>query len=304
MSGIHISAAIITLNESRVIAPLLQALSWADDIVVVDGGSDDATVEIARRHGARVVSHPFDNFAQQRNRAIDLARGEWVLSIDADECPTPRLVDEILWQTRNGRRAGYRIPIRSKIFGRKMRFGGTQDDRPVRLFRRDAARWSGSVHERLVVQGELGELRHHLEHDTIEDFSAFLTKMHRYTSLAAQRMTDNARPPRWRDTWLRPPFEVLRRLVWKGGILDGPHGWAFCLLSGLSEWVQAREHGRLWEVQQSADSDAAPNVKKHPEPRVFHCKIAMVSDTKQPLVVSRLHPQPNVVAHPLPVSQA
>lgn len=252
MSGV--SAAIITLNEADRMPDLLQSLAWADEVVVVDGGSTDSTVKLARDFGARVAVHPFDNFAAQRNRAIDLARGSWVLSIDADERPTPRLVSEIRWRVQSGRHAGFRVPIRSEIFGHKMRYGGTQDDRPVRLFRRDAARWTGEVHERLSVRGRIGELRHHLQHVTIEDLSAFLRKMHRYTSLAAERLVEAGQPPRWKDAWLRPPLEVFRRLIWKQGLLDGPYGWMFCLLSGLSEWVQAQRHRKLWEARRPSDN--------------------------------------------------
>src|SRR5262249_16906619 len=142
-----ITAAIITLNEQRHLPALLARLDWVSEIVVVDGGSSDDTLAIARRHGCRVIEHPFDTFAQQRNRAADLARCDWILSIDADERPTPAIIREIQWRITRGtslsetrgrfsarrRRAegpvAFRVPIRSRIFGRPFRFSGTQDDR-------------------------------------------------------------------------------------------------------------------------------------------------------------------------------
>lgn len=243
-----VSAAVITLNEERMLPGLLTSLSWVDEIVLVDGGSRDRTVELARAHGCRVLEYPFDNYARQRNRALDLATGEWVLSIDADERSTPPLEDEIRSLLIDPRRQAYRVPIRSRIFGRRMRYSGTQDDRPVRLFRRDRARWCGDVHEVLQLSGRVGSLRGWLEHETLPTLAAFLAKMHRYTALEAGQRVRTGRLPRQRELWLSPAVEVFRRLIWKKGCLDGPEGWAFCLLSGVSQWVLARKHRHLWRA--------------------------------------------------------
>jgi len=259
-----ITAALITLDEERNLAELLPRLGWADEIVVVDGGSRDATVDVARRHGCRVVSRRFDDFASQRNLAIRLARGDWVFSIDADERPTPRLVAEVRRRLDRPRFDAFRVPIRSTIFGRPLRRSGTQDDRPVRLLRRGSGRWVGRVHEVLRVGGRVGKLDGWLAHRTQDNLRVFLTKMHRYARLEAEARLAAGRLPNRRDAWLAPPREVFRRLVWKGGLFDGPGrlvwkgglfdgpaGWAFSLLSGLSEWVLAREHRRLWDVGNS-----------------------------------------------------
>ncbi|NQT16663.1 MAG: glycosyltransferase family 2 protein [Planctomycetes bacterium] len=243
-----ITAAIIAMNEARNLAELLPKLDWVDEILVVDGGSADATVAVAQGYGCRVSTRPFDTFARQRNHALDLATGEWVLSVDADERPTPRLAAEIRRATRSARNAAYRIPIRSSIFGRTFRASGTQDDRPVRLIRRGAARWHGSVHERLRVSGRVGQLEGWLRHQTYPDLHAFLVKMNRYTTLEVRARVESGRRPRRRDAWILPAREVFRRLVWKRGFLDGPEGWGFALLSGLSEWVTADRHRRLWAV--------------------------------------------------------
>ena len=240
-----ISAALITLNEARNLTELLPRLAWVDEVVVVDGGSEDGTADIARGHGCRVVVHPFDTFAAQRNRAIDLAREEWVLSIDADERPTDALIAEVPYRIA-GLHEAFRVPIKSRIFGRPFRHSGTQDDRPIRLFRRARARWVGDVHEVLAIDGLIGILHGPLEHDTLADLPTFLRKMHRYTTLEASHRVAAGRPPRVRDRWLAPPLEVARRLIYKGGILDGTAGVAFGLLSGLSKWVEADKHRKLW----------------------------------------------------------
>jgi glycosyltransferase involved in cell wall biosynthesis len=250
-----ITAALITLDEQRNLAELLPALDWVDQVVVVDGGSRDATLSVARRHGCCVASRRFDTFARQRNHALGLATGDWVLSIDADERPTPRLVAEIRRRIAQSRAAAFRVPIRSWVFGRRLRLSGTQDDCPLRLFRRHAARWIGDVHEVLQVSGRVDRLHHWLTHDTTPDLETFLAKMHRYARLEASRRAAAGLRPAWSDTWIVPAGEILRRLFYKQGLWDGPAGWAFCFLSGLSEWVLAREHHRL--MRATADSRRA-----------------------------------------------
>jgi glycosyltransferase involved in cell wall biosynthesis len=242
----RITAALIVQNEAANLVSLLPRLDWADEIVVVDGGSADGSAEVARSHGCRVFGRPFDTFARQRNFAIDQASSDWVLSIDADERPTDALVAEIRERLCEESTAAYHVPIRSTIFGRPFHYSGTQNDRPIRLFRREAARWSGDVHEVLQVTGHVGQLVSWLEHHTIPDLPAFLTKMDRYTALEAAARVAAGRCPRRRDKWIAPAREVFRRLIWKKGFLDGPAGWAFCLLSGLSEWVLAKRHERGW----------------------------------------------------------
>ena len=247
MTGVpRISAAVITLNEAANLPGLLRSLVWTDEVVVVDGGSQDSTVEIARDFGCRVLHQPFDTFAAQRNRALQSCTGDWILSIDADERCTPPLIEEVRARTRAADHAGYRVPIRRRIFGRKMRYSGTQDDRPIRLFLRTSGRWQGDVHEVLRLSGRVGQLQGWLEHETLPDLSAFLTKMERYTTLEARRRVAEGVPPRWRDMWLAPAMETARRMFVKGGLLDGPQGWAFCVLSGLSQWVLAHKHRWMW----------------------------------------------------------
>lgn len=253
----RLTVAIVALDEERNLAELLPQLSWADETLVVDGGSRDRTRDVARRLDASVVARRFDHFAAQRNFALERARGEWVLMVDADERPTSRLIDEIHLRIANGKNSAYRVPIRSQIFGRAMRYSGTQDDRPIRLVRRDAARWHGAVHEVCRVDGRVGVLRNWLEHRTLESAEAFLDKMHRYTRLAAAARVARNERPCCRDKWIAPPREVCRRLFWKLGLLDGPEGWAFCALSGLSEWVLAREHARLWREVHERDATVA-----------------------------------------------
>jgi len=242
-----LSAAVITLDEEQNLRELLPRLDWVDEVVLVDGGSRDATVEVAQAAGCRIASRRFDGFARQRNVALSMATSDWVLSIDADERPTPALADEIRWRVARTRASGFRVPIRSTILGRPLRRAGTQDDVPLRLVRRSAARWIGDVHERLRVEGRVGRLRSWLVHRTQSDLDEFLVKMHRYTDLDARaRVVANCRP-RAGARYVAPAREVLRRMFYKQGFLDGPAGWAFCLLSGWYEYVLADKHRRFWK---------------------------------------------------------
>src|SRR5205823_5804732 len=118
---------------------------------VVDGGSTDRTAAVARKLGAVVIHRPFDHFAAQRNAALAAARSDWVFFIDADEQPTPALVAEVRRSLHRPGHCGYRVPVRSTVLGRRFRFSGTQNDAPLRLVRRDAGSWVGSVHEMFVA---------------------------------------------------------------------------------------------------------------------------------------------------------
>lgn len=224
-----ITAAIIARNEAENLAELLPRLEWADEIVLVDGGSCDATRAIAEARGCRVVARRLDTFAAQRNYALEQATGDWILSIDADERPTPRLVDEIRRRVGLGRHAGFRVPIRSRLFGRRLRRSGTQDDAPIRLVRRGAAYWMGEVHEVLRVRGRVGRLAGWLEHDSTADLATYRVKMGRYNQLAAHARVSAGQRPHWHDPLVSGLREIVRRLLWKQGILDGPAGWWFSL---------------------------------------------------------------------------
>lgn len=245
----RITVAIVAKDEAENLRQLLPVLGWAHQtVVVVDARSQDATAEVAQEHGSRVLIRWFDTYAGQRNAALEMAEGDWVFWLDADERPAPGLVRELQERVGPARVHGFRVPIRSWIFRRRLRWSGTQDDRPVRLIRRGWGRWEGAVHERLRVRGRVETLQHGLCHWSTQDLDTYLAKMHWYACLESHGRMAAGVAPRRLESWWAPIRETLRRLCWKGGILDGPAGWAFCLLSGLGAWVAARQYQHLWQA--------------------------------------------------------
>ncbi len=247
MPSPRVTALIVARDEEANLPGCLDSVSWADEVVVVvDASSRDATESIARERADRVVVRAFDQFAHQRNAGLDAATGDWVFALDADERVTPALADEVHRALADPRRAevGYRVPIRSVVLGRQFRYSGTQNDRPLRLFRRDAGRWVGEVHETVSLAGEAGSLSAHLEHRTLPTISVFLRKLDFYTTLEARRLLREGSRPRRFDLTLRPLATFAKLYLAKQGFRDGVEGFLFCALSGVSVAV------RQWKLRE------------------------------------------------------
>jgi len=243
-----VSILILAKNEEQNLPGCLHSVSWSDEvIVVVDKSSEDRTEEIARLGADLVAVRSFDDFASQRNAGLELASGDWILAIDADERPTPELAREVRRVINETYRphVGYRVPIRSVVLGRPFRYSGTQFDRPLRLFRRDKGHWTGTVHETVELEGPSGQLRHSLQHRTIPDMATFLQKINHYTTLEAVKFHREGRKFRWWDVTLRPPWIFFKLYVLKKGFKDGLEGLVFCFLSSVSVAVRHWKHREL-----------------------------------------------------------
>lgn len=250
----RISALIIARDEAKMLPGCLATLGWADEVVVVvDAESRDETAAIARRKADRTVVRRFDDFAAQRNAALAAATGDWVFAIDADERVTPSLASEIREAVADprSRLAGYRVPIRSMILGRQFVASGTQDDRPLRLFRRRLGRWTGAVHETVALRGAAGELSRPLLHRTIPTMGVFLRKLNKYTTLEAVDLVRRNRPARRGDLAIRPLWTFARLYLGKKGFRDGPEGFVFCALSAVSVAVRGWKHRELLQLRRT-----------------------------------------------------
>lgn len=242
----RISALIIARDEAETLPACLDSLRWADEIVVVvDAASRDATEAIARARADRVAVRVFDDFASQRNAALDLATGDWVLAIDADERVVPELAQALRAIANDPApvHSGYRVPIRSVILGRRFTHSGTQGDRPLRFFRRGAGRWVGLVHETVALRGTTGRLTAWLDHRTIPDLGVFLRKIDRYTTLESRKLHAQGALPRRFDLTVRPLALFLKLYLGKQGFRDGAEGFLFCALSAVSALV------RQWKLR-------------------------------------------------------
>ena len=227
-----ISTIVITRNEAANIAACLDSVAFTDEVIVLDSGSTDATMQIAAARGARVVqANDWLGFGPQKNRALDLATRDWVLSIDADERVGPELRDEILRAVAAADAPdAWSMPRLSSFCGQFMRHGGWYPDRVVRLFRRGTARFSDDiVHERLVTQGRVGQLQAHLLHHTYPSLENMLEKMNRYSSAGAETMAGRGRSASPGRAVLHGAWAFIRSYVLRRGFLDGWMGLALAV---------------------------------------------------------------------------
>lgn len=224
----RLSLIVIAKNEEASIGRCLRSVAFADEMVVVDNGSTDKTVEIARTLGARVIEKPdWPGFGPQKNRALDAATGDWVLSLDADEWIEPPLADEIRAAIARADAAdGYNIPRRSRFCGSIVRFCGWSPDYVLRLFRRERSRFSvDKVHEHVDVKGRVEKLRNPIEHDSITDLADAEDKIERYAAAAAAALKAKGKTSSPLKAWLRGMGAFLRTYIWRLGFLDGKTGW-------------------------------------------------------------------------------
>ena len=223
-----LSVVIIARDEEDSIGAALESVQWADEVIVVDSGSADRTVEIARARGAKVlVTSDWPGFGEQKNRALEQATREWVLSLDADERVTPELRAEVAAVlAANGPHEAYEMARLSSYCGRFMRHGGWWPDRVTRLFRRGAARFSDDlVHERVVVKGSTGRLKGHLLHRAYEDLEEVLRKIDRYSTAGARMRHERGETGSVTRAVAHGAWAFFRTYVVRAGFLDGRHGF-------------------------------------------------------------------------------
>lgn len=245
-----IAAVVLTLNEEENIEECLASLAWADRRVVFDSFSTDRTVERARRAGAEVIQHPFENYALQRNAALERVEAEWIFFVDADERATPELAEEVQAVTTEERpEVAWWVPRHNYIFGRLTLGAGWYPDHQLRLVRRGFARWERPVHEIAVVDGPTGYLQNPLIHYNYRDLADFIARQKRYTDYDARVLLEEGVRPRF----YTPYSQAIRHFWWRfitlRGVRDGLHGLRLSLLMAYFEAVKYR---RLREMLRTA----------------------------------------------------
>lgn len=246
-----LSAVIITRNESTRLPACLASLAFVDEVVVLDHGSSDGTAQVAQALGAKVTQAPdWPGFGPQKNRAVALSMGDWILSIDADERVTPELRDAIQAAISQGRFDAYAINRRSSYCGQYMFHSGWYPDRLVRLFRRGAARFSDDlVHETLVTAAPVGQLAGDLLHDSFDDFESVLDKVNRYSSASAQALHARGVRGSLAKAIGHGLWAFLRTYLLRRGFLDGRLGLALAISNAEGTYYR---YLKLWLMQRSA----------------------------------------------------
>ena len=222
----RLSVIVIALNQEANIGECLASVSFADDIVVVDTGSTDRTVEVARAYTDRVLTTAWQGFGRTKNYALDQARGDWVFSLDTDERVPLALQDEIQAVVEaDGPLAGYRVPRKNYFCGRWIRHLGWYPDYTLRLFRRGQGRFGDrEVHEEVIMTGPVGHLQTPLDHYSYRSVSEYVTRMDRYARLAAVELAKRGRRPFPGELVFRPFFSFLHLYVIAAGISGGHTG--------------------------------------------------------------------------------
>ena len=250
----QLSVIIIALNQEANIGDCLASVSFADDIVVVDTGSTDRTVELARAYTDRVLTTDWQGFGPTKNYALDQARGDWVFSLDTDERVTPALQAEILATVAaGGPLDGYRVARKNYFCGRWIRHLGWYPDYTLRLFRRGQGRFRDrEVHEEVVVDGPLGTFKTPLEHYSYRSVSDYVARMDRYARLAAQELAKAGRRPCPGELFFRPVLSFFHLYFIRLGFLEGTPGYTLAVLMSMYKFLK---YYYLREIARGRDLD-------------------------------------------------
>jgi glycosyltransferase involved in cell wall biosynthesis len=248
-----LSVAIVAMNEAANLARTLASVRWASEIVLVDSGSTDRTVEIARSHGAKVYIESWKGYGGQVNSALDKCSGPWILNIDADEEVTPQLAAEIQ-SLLHGQPVfnAYTVPRLNNIFGRWMRHGGLYPDRKLRLFRKGAARLREDTepHATPKTSEQTGRLSGDLLHYQYPTLEVYIQHMRTYSTATSPlylrgRKTSESLPQFISNTLLNPLLTFVYNYILRGGFLDGREGLLFHLYhSAYVSW----KYAKAWEA--------------------------------------------------------
>ncbi len=237
-----LSAIVLTRNEERNIEHCLASLSWADELLVVDSGSTDATVALAQKYGATILEHPFTDFASQRNFAMQQAKGDWVLFLDADERITLELEEEIRrvisQETKTIPACVYAIPRHTYFFGKRLRFSDARHDAPIRLFPKRDVCWTQPVHETITTALPCRRLQNPMLHYSTRDYDHYRQKVREYVPLELITMREKGVRPTFFHVLWRPIAKFFYLYFWRLGILDGVTGLQYAILSAYYTLVK------------------------------------------------------------------
>ena len=237
-----LSVIIITKNEAANIRACLESVAWADEIIVVDSGSSDATVDICHELGAQVHAHDWPGFGIQKNRALSYATHEWVFAIDADERVTPDLQAQLIKAMEDDSKDGFYLPRLSQFCGKFIRHSGWYPDYVLRLFRKSKGRFSDDmVHERVILKGNAGRLSSPLLHYSYLNETDVQRKTGQYAKAGAMQMLKNGKTASFADAPLRAGWAFIRTYFLRLGFLDGIAGFNIALMNFRTTYLKYQQ---------------------------------------------------------------
>lgn len=238
----RLSVTIITKNEAANIRACLESVAWADEVIVVDSGSSDATVQICHELGAKVYVHDWPGFGKQKNRALSYATHEWVLSIDADERVTHELQTQLLKAMITDNKDGFYVPRLSQFCGRFIKHSGWYPDYVLRLFRKTKGKFSDDmVHERVILEGAVGTLTSPILHYSYLNEADVQRKTEQYARAGAMQMFKNGKAAWLADAPLRAAWAFVRTYCLRLGFLDGIAGINIALMNARTTYLKYQQ---------------------------------------------------------------
>jgi len=242
-----LSVVIITRDAARPLRPCLESAAFADELLVVDSGSSDDTLDIAERHGARTLRHDWEGYGRQKQFAVEQASHPWVLCLDADERVSAELRVSIERTLAGPQHQAYQMPRRNRFMGRWLRHGEGYPDLSLRLFHRDHARWSDDpIHEKVVPNGPVGMLHGDLLHESEDGIANYLAKQNRYTTLQAEALYARGRRATIAKLALSPLLRFIKFYVVRRGFLDGVPGLVHILIGCHNSFTK---YAKLLELE-------------------------------------------------------
>ena len=235
----------ITLNEAEVIEDFIKSLWFADEIIIVDSFSSDATVALASQHEkVKVVARNFDNFSEQKNFAISQATNDWVVFFDPDEEITKAMADEILKVLATPKAIAYFVKRELYFMGKRIKYSGFQTDWVIRIFNKNHCSYNGNlVHETLDANGATAKLKSRLPHHTYKNFDDYTGKLHRYSALQARMLYDKGKKTNLFHFLFRPCYRFWHQYILRLGILDGKEGFILAYINAFSVF---KRYVNLW----------------------------------------------------------
>lgn len=226
-----LSVFILTFNEERLIEKCLKKLTWVDDIVIVDSGSTDSTLEICKKYNANIFHRDFDGFGAQKQFAINQTKNDWVLSLDADEILTNELVEELQKTlTQELLFSGYYLKRKNVFLDKEFKYGPESRQFALRLFNKSKGKFDDlQVHENIILEGETAKLKHHMLHFKTRSLDSYLERLNRYASITAEGKYLKSKKYTFVGIFFRANYEFVKKYFIELNILNGKEGfyWAF-----------------------------------------------------------------------------